>query len=108
MACTGMMQKSLSEFIRILVSTLLISLSLSLFSSLREGGNKNPPPEVSPPWKTVPVAKSKSSSALLQDVKASVKGSSHMSLGVYSMIMCVYSRHSSHSHHVGEFSCSLP
>ncbi|KAG1927086.1 inactive ubiquitin carboxyl-terminal hydrolase 54a isoform X5 [Pimephales promelas] len=48
--------------------------------SLREGGNKNPPPEVSPPWKTVPVAKSKSSSALLQDVKASVKGSSHMSL----------------------------
>ncbi|XP_067276766.1 inactive ubiquitin carboxyl-terminal hydrolase 54a isoform X2 [Pseudorasbora parva] len=49
--------------------------------SLREEGKKKPPPEVSPPWKTVPVTKSKSSNALLQDVKASVKGSSHMSLG---------------------------
>ncbi|XP_067276768.1 inactive ubiquitin carboxyl-terminal hydrolase 54a isoform X3 [Pseudorasbora parva] len=48
--------------------------------SLREEGKKKPPPEVSPPWKTVPVTKSKSSNALLQDVKASVKGSSHMSL----------------------------
>uniref|UniRef100_A0A672MXN8 Inactive ubiquitin carboxyl-terminal hydrolase 54-like n=1 Tax=Sinocyclocheilus grahami TaxID=75366 RepID=A0A672MXN8_SINGR len=37
------------------------------------------PPDVSPSWKTV--TKSKSSSALLQDVKASVKGSSHMSSG---------------------------
>ncbi|XP_016412417.1 inactive ubiquitin carboxyl-terminal hydrolase 54-like [Sinocyclocheilus rhinocerous] len=47
--------------------------------SLQEGGMKKPPPDVSPSWKTV--TKSKSSSALLQDVKASVKGSSHMSLG---------------------------
>ncbi|KAK9964570.1 hypothetical protein ABG768_005734 [Culter alburnus] len=48
--------------------------------SLQEGGKKKPPPEANPSWKTVPVTKSKSSSALLQDVKASVKGSSHMSL----------------------------
>uniref|UniRef100_A0A9J7ZAZ3 Ubiquitin specific peptidase 54a n=1 Tax=Cyprinus carpio carpio TaxID=630221 RepID=A0A9J7ZAZ3_CYPCA len=34
--------------------------------------------------KNLTVSKSKSSSALLQDVKASAKGSSHMSLGVYS------------------------
>uniref|UniRef100_A0A9J7Z1K9 Ubiquitin specific peptidase 54a n=2 Tax=Cyprinus carpio TaxID=7962 RepID=A0A9J7Z1K9_CYPCA len=47
--------------------------------SLQEAGMKKPPPDVSPSWKTV--IKSKSSSALLQDVKASVKGSSHMSLG---------------------------
>ncbi|XP_059422505.1 inactive ubiquitin carboxyl-terminal hydrolase 54a isoform X2 [Carassius carassius] len=47
--------------------------------SLQEAGLKKPPPDVSPSWKTV--TKSKSSSALLQDVKASVKGSSHMSLG---------------------------
>lgn len=93
MARTGMMQKCLSELIRIFVGTLFISLSLSLFSSLQEGGKKKPPPEANPPWKSVPVIKSKSSSALLQDVKASVKGSSHMSLGVYSVIMCVYSRH---------------
>uniref|UniRef100_A0A8C1Z0R9 Ubiquitin specific peptidase 54 n=1 Tax=Cyprinus carpio TaxID=7962 RepID=A0A8C1Z0R9_CYPCA len=46
--------------------------------SLQEAGMKKPPPDVSPSWKTV--IKSKSSSALLQDVKASVKGSSHMSL----------------------------
>ncbi|XP_050982005.1 inactive ubiquitin carboxyl-terminal hydrolase 54a isoform X1 [Labeo rohita] len=46
--------------------------------SLQEGGIKKPPPDVSPSWKSV--TKSKSSSALLQDVKASVKGSSHMSL----------------------------
>ncbi|XP_043111181.1 inactive ubiquitin carboxyl-terminal hydrolase 54a isoform X3 [Puntigrus tetrazona] len=46
--------------------------------SLQEAGMKKPPPDVSPSWKTV--TKSKSSSALLQDVKASVKGSSHMSL----------------------------
>uniref|UniRef100_A0A8C1QDX7 Inactive ubiquitin carboxyl-terminal hydrolase 54-like n=1 Tax=Cyprinus carpio TaxID=7962 RepID=A0A8C1QDX7_CYPCA len=46
--------------------------------SLREGGMKKPPPDVSPSLKTV--SKSKSSSALLQDVKASAKGSSHMSL----------------------------
>ncbi|XP_016149553.1 inactive ubiquitin carboxyl-terminal hydrolase 54-like [Sinocyclocheilus grahami] len=44
--------------------------------SLQEAGMKKPPPDVSPSWKT----KSKSSSALLQDVKASVKSSSHMSL----------------------------
>uniref|UniRef100_A0A8C2KZQ2 USP domain-containing protein n=1 Tax=Cyprinus carpio TaxID=7962 RepID=A0A8C2KZQ2_CYPCA len=46
--------------------------------SLQEAGMKKPPPDVSPSWKSV--IKSKSSSALLQDVKASVKGSSHMSL----------------------------
>ncbi|XP_059373608.1 inactive ubiquitin carboxyl-terminal hydrolase 54-like isoform X5 [Carassius carassius] len=46
--------------------------------SLQEGGKKKPPPGVSPSLKTV--TKSKSSSALLQDVKASLKGSSHMSL----------------------------
>lgn len=48
---------------------------------------KKPPPDVSPSLKTV--SKSKSSSALLQDVKASAKGSSHMSLGVYSMNVCL-------------------
>ncbi|XP_052469139.1 inactive ubiquitin carboxyl-terminal hydrolase 54 isoform X3 [Carassius gibelio] len=46
--------------------------------SLQEGGKKKPPPGVSPSLNTV--TKSKSSSALLQDVKASLKGSSHMSL----------------------------
>ncbi|XP_056326440.1 inactive ubiquitin carboxyl-terminal hydrolase 54a isoform X2 [Danio aesculapii] len=46
--------------------------------SLQEGAMIKPPPEVNPSWKTV--TKSKSSSALLQDVKASVKGSSHTSL----------------------------
>ncbi|XP_051507677.1 inactive ubiquitin carboxyl-terminal hydrolase 54-like isoform X3 [Myxocyprinus asiaticus] len=45
--------------------------------SLREGGLKKPSPDVSQSWKSV--TKSKSSSALLQDVKASVKGNSHMS-----------------------------
>ncbi|KAA0717884.1 Inactive ubiquitin carboxyl-terminal hydrolase 54 [Triplophysa tibetana] len=46
--------------------------------SLRVGGLKKPPVEANPSLKSV--IKSKSSSALLQDVKASVKGSSHMSL----------------------------
>ncbi|XP_073668907.1 inactive ubiquitin carboxyl-terminal hydrolase 54a isoform X3 [Paramisgurnus dabryanus] len=46
--------------------------------SLRDAGLKKPPADVNPSWKTV--TKSKSSSSLLQDVKASVKGSSHMSL----------------------------
>lgn len=58
-----------------------------LFSSLRDGGLKKPPVEANPSLKSV--TKSKSSSALLQDVKASVKGSSHMSLGVYRMSQCV-------------------
>nr|XP_055025712.1 inactive ubiquitin carboxyl-terminal hydrolase 54a isoform X1 [Misgurnus anguillicaudatus]XP_055025713.1 inactive ubiquitin carboxyl-terminal hydrolase 54a isoform X1 [Misgurnus anguillicaudatus]XP_055025714.1 inactive ubiquitin carboxyl-terminal hydrolase 54a isoform X1 [Misgurnus anguillicaudatus]XP_055025715.1 inactive ubiquitin carboxyl-terminal hydrolase 54a isoform X1 [Misgurnus anguillicaudatus]XP_055025716.1 inactive ubiquitin carboxyl-terminal hydrolase 54a isoform X1 [Misgurnus ang len=46
--------------------------------SLRDAGLKKPPADTNPSWKTV--TKSKSSSSLLQDVKASVKGSSHMSL----------------------------
>lgn len=94
MAHTGKMEKSSSELIRIFVSMPFISLSLCLsaFSSLQEAGMKKPPPDLhSPSWKTV--TKSKSSSVLLQDVKASVKGSSHMSLGVYSMNVCVYSCH---------------
>lgn len=61
-----------------------------------------PPPDVNPSWKTV--TKSKSSSALLQDVKASVKGSSHTSLGVYGMNVCLQS---SNSRHVGDFMYSL-
>ncbi len=93
MAHTGIMEKSSSELIRVFVSTPFISLSLCLsaFSSLQDAGMKKPPPDVSSSWKTV--TKSKSSSVLLQDVKASVKGSSHMSLGVYSMNVCVYSCH---------------
>uniref|UniRef100_A0A672N1F5 Inactive ubiquitin carboxyl-terminal hydrolase 54-like n=1 Tax=Sinocyclocheilus grahami TaxID=75366 RepID=A0A672N1F5_SINGR len=53
---------------------------VSLDIPVSEGARmKKLPPDVSPSWKTV--TKSKSSSALLQDVKASVKGSSHMSSG---------------------------
>ncbi|KAG9275546.1 inactive ubiquitin carboxyl-terminal hydrolase 54 isoform X1 [Astyanax mexicanus] len=47
-------------------------------TSLKDAILIKPPPSVGPSWKSV--QKSKSSSALLQDVKASVKGNSHMSL----------------------------
>ncbi|XP_066534974.1 inactive ubiquitin carboxyl-terminal hydrolase 54a [Hoplias malabaricus] len=47
-------------------------------NSLKDAVLIKPPSNVGPSWKNV--QKSKSSSALLQDVKASVKGSSHMSL----------------------------
>ncbi|KAI4894263.1 hypothetical protein NFI96_016291 [Prochilodus magdalenae] len=47
-------------------------------NSLKDTVLIKPPSGVGPSWKSV--QKSKSSSALLQDVKASVRGSSHMSL----------------------------
>lgn len=43
-----------------------------------------PPPGVDPAWKSV--QKSKSSSSLLQDVKASIRGTSQMSLGMSSVM----------------------
>ncbi|KAG7333869.1 hypothetical protein KOW79_002276 [Hemibagrus wyckioides] len=45
--------------------------------SLKDTGLMKPPPGVGPAWKSV--QKSKSSSSLLQDVKASIRGTSHMS-----------------------------
>ncbi|XP_072534431.1 inactive ubiquitin carboxyl-terminal hydrolase 54a isoform X2 [Salminus brasiliensis] len=47
-------------------------------TGLKDAVLVKPPSSVGPSWKNV--QKSKSSSALLQDVKASVKGNSHMSL----------------------------
>ncbi|XP_060728816.1 inactive ubiquitin carboxyl-terminal hydrolase 54a isoform X2 [Tachysurus vachellii] len=44
---------------------------------VKDTGLIKPPSGVSPPWKSV--QKSKSSSSLLQDVKASIRGTSHMS-----------------------------
>ncbi|TSK22601.1 Inactive ubiquitin carboxyl-terminal hydrolase 54 [Bagarius yarrelli] len=45
--------------------------------SVKDTGLMKPPPGVSPPWNSV--QKSKSSSSLLQEVKASIRGTSHMS-----------------------------
>uniref|UniRef100_A0AAR2LDE0 USP domain-containing protein n=1 Tax=Pygocentrus nattereri TaxID=42514 RepID=A0AAR2LDE0_PYGNA len=62
-----------------------VSLDMPLNEAASNGLNSlkdtvliKPPSGLGPSWKSV--QKSKSSSALLQDVKASVKGSSHMSL----------------------------
>uniref|UniRef100_A0A8C7DPD8 Ubiquitin specific peptidase 54a n=1 Tax=Oncorhynchus kisutch TaxID=8019 RepID=A0A8C7DPD8_ONCKI len=52
---------------------------VSLDMPLSEGPNAANAHRYSPSWRTVP--KSKSSSALLQDVKASCRGNSHVSLG---------------------------
>ncbi|XP_034158665.2 inactive ubiquitin carboxyl-terminal hydrolase 54a isoform X1 [Pangasianodon hypophthalmus] len=46
--------------------------------SVKDAGLMKPPSGVGPAWKSV--QKSKSSSSLLQDVKASIRGTSHMSL----------------------------
>ncbi|XP_062850838.1 inactive ubiquitin carboxyl-terminal hydrolase 54a [Trichomycterus rosablanca] len=48
--------------------------------SYKDAGFIKPPAYVDPPWKNV--QKSKSSSSLLKDVKASIKGSSQLSLAV--------------------------